>query len=160
MAEGLDLQIVVGGNAIPILHRAVSTMPAELSKIVGQAGQAIRREAAINVRQKLNVSGTRTGALGRSISVIIQSPTRAVVGPTMIYGAIHEFGGTIHAKNKPYLVFQYPKGSWHSVKSVTIPPRPYMRPAVETAWPKIETKVSRMLSALFGRGTTATTGVD
>jgi len=160
MPEGLDLQIIVGGNAIPVLHRAVATMPAELSKIVGQAGQLIRREAAINVRQKLNVSGMRTGALGRSISVIIQSPTRAVVGPTMIYGAIHEFGGVIHAKNKPYLVFQYPKGTWHSVKSVTIPPRPYMRPGLETARPKIEKKISAMLSSLFGTGTTATTEAD
>ena len=165
MPEGLDLQIIVGGNAIPILHRAVSAMPAELSKIVGQAGQAIRREAVIKVNQTFGISYKMMGTtdpntLGKSISVIVQSPTRAIVGPTVVYGAIHEFGGVIHAKNKPYLMFQYPKpGEWKRVKQVTMAKRPYMGPATETARPKIKKKVSEMLGRLFGP-TSVTTEVD
>ena len=34
------------------------------------------------------------------------------------------FGGTIRAKNKPYLVFKTPTGGWVKRKSITIPARP------------------------------------
>jgi len=67
-----------------------------------------------------------------------------------IYGPVHEYGMTIHAKNKPYLCFQIQTGTrfmslrggarlkhpvalsrWVKVKSVTIPARPFMKPAAE-----------------------------
>lgn len=47
------------------------------------------------------------------------------------YAAIHEFGGTIRAKNKPYLVFQTRDGSWHSVKQVIIKPKKYFYGALK-----------------------------
>lgn len=50
-------------------------------------------------------------------------------GTNLVYAAIQEFGGTIHAKDKPYLVFKTKDGKWHSVKSVQIPPTAYMRGA-------------------------------
>ena len=58
-------------------------------------------------------------------------PMQQIVGTTMIYAKVHEYGATIKAKNAPYLVFQTDDGAWHSVKEVRIPPRPYMRPAFE-----------------------------
>jgi len=56
---------------------------------------------------------------------------RQIMGTTMIYAKVHEYGATIKAKNAPYLVFRTDDGAWHSVKEVRIPPRPYMRPAFE-----------------------------
>lgn len=51
------------------------------------------------------------------------------VGTNLIYAPIQEFGGTIHAKNAPYLVFKTKDGAWHSVKSVQLHPAAYMRGA-------------------------------
>ena len=41
------------------------------------------------------------------------------------YAAIHQFGGTVKAKNKPYLVFKVGDG-FRRVKQVKIPARPYL----------------------------------
>ncbi len=48
----------------------------------------------------------------------------------VVYAAIHEYGGTITAKNGPYLHFKGSKG-WARVRQVTIPPRPYIGPAID-----------------------------
>lgn len=53
------------------------------------------------------------------------------VGTNLVYAPIQEFGGTIHAKSGGYLVFQTDDGEWHSVRSVNIPARPYMRPGFD-----------------------------
>jgi hypothetical protein len=50
----------------------------------------------------------------------------------VVYGPIHEFGGVIKAKDPAgYLRFQTKDGAWHTVKSVTIPARPHVRPALD-----------------------------
>lgn len=46
-------------------------------------------------------------------------------GPAGAYAAIHQFGGTITAKNG-YLKFRLSSGGFASVKSVDIPARPYI----------------------------------
>lgn len=73
-----------------------------------------------------------TGTLRRSARII---PARAA-GPravsqvtvSAVYARIQELGGVVEAKRAPFLRFQYPKGKWHSVKSVRLPARPYMKP--------------------------------
>jgi phage gpG-like protein len=51
------------------------------------------------------------------------------IGTSVIYGPIHETGGVIRAKNGPYLKFRV-DGHWVSKKEVTIPARPFLRPAI------------------------------
>lgn len=51
----------------------------------------------------------------------------AAGGAGVPYAKIHEFGGTITAKNAPYLTFKTLDGRWHRVKSVVMPERSYMR---------------------------------
>ena len=101
--------------------------------------------------QTPNVHGTATGTLKRSIHVgghVALTPDfgsgqdysdlgepgamRAIVGTNLVYAAIQEYGGTIKAKNAPYLVFKTADGQWHRVKAVTIPARPYLTPAMQT----------------------------
>ncbi len=53
-------------------------------------------------------------------------------GPHTVYAAIHEFGGVILPTNSPYLVFEGKDGKLVFTKSVTMPARPYIRPAVDT----------------------------
>ncbi len=76
-----------------------------------------------------------TGNLSRSIHVEIVEVTpifaAAIIGTDVEYAAQVEFGGTIKAKNAPYLVFKTRDGQWHKVKSVTQVPQPYLRPALD-----------------------------
>lgn len=73
----------------------------------------------------------RTGTLRRSI---VMTPFRSqgfvTVGTNVQYAKVHEFGMVIEAKNAPYLKFKTDDGAWHSKKQVTIPARPFMRPAL------------------------------
>jgi phage gpG-like protein len=73
-----------------------------------------------------------TGSLRRSARIVpaVASGPRAVSAVTVsaVYARIQELGGTVRAKRAPFLRFAYPKGRWHSVRSVRIPKRPYMAP--------------------------------
>lgn len=53
------------------------------------------------------------------------------------YARIHELGGTIVPRNAKALVIPQPDGSVRFVKSVTIPARPYLRPAADRHYPKL-----------------------
>jgi hypothetical protein len=74
------------------------------------------------------VSGTLRNS-AQAVPAVSAGP-RAVslVRVTAVYARIQEKGGTVTAGRAPYLRFQYPSGRWHSVKSVKLPARPYMRP--------------------------------
>lgn len=86
----------------------------------------------------------KTGRLRQSIQVRFETPTKAVIGPSVPYGAYQEFGtGTrgefkgseyvIKPKNGKMLHFKA-NGKWVSAKIVHhpgIPAHPYMRPAVQ-----------------------------
>lgn len=90
-----------------------------------------------NTPDNLNV---RTGRLRTSIIGISEKSGDTYVGSVgtdVIYGRIHELGGTITPKNGPYLKFQI-DGRWMSVKSVTIPARPFLLPAITENIDRIE----------------------
>ena len=75
----------------------------------------------------------RTGHLRRSIRTgVTQKPASVVgwIGTSVIYAAIHEFGGTIKPIHSKYLKFQI-DGHWVSKKKVKIPKRPYLMPSIE-----------------------------
>jgi Bacteriophage HK97-gp10, putative tail-component len=75
-----------------------------------------------------------TGTLRRSAQVVNASAgsekATADVKMGTVYARIQEKGGVIRAKRAPYLRFEYPAGSWHRVKKVTIPARPYIGPTL------------------------------
>lgn len=48
------------------------------------------------------------------------------VGTNLKYGAIHQFGGVIEAKNAEFLIFRRRGGGFVKVKLVTIPARPFL----------------------------------
>lgn len=74
------------------------------------------------------VSGTLRRSARIVPAVATGSRATAEVRVGTVYARIQERGGTVTAKRTKYLRFQYPNGSWHSVKSVRIPARPYMAP--------------------------------
>ena len=95
----------------------------------------------------------RRGELARSITWQIfkgRNKVVGVVGTNKVYAAIHEYGGEIHAKYKPFLHFYIPHADkWVKVKRVVIPKRPYLQPAREMVLPKIEKAIAYQM-AVYG----------
>lgn len=78
----------------------------------------------------------RTGALYASIDFAVLSndagDVSLAVGPndqSLLYTAIHEFGGDIYPVKKKYLSWVGDDGKRRFAKHVQIPDRPYIRPA-------------------------------
>ena len=95
-------------------------------------GFVIEGAAKINVRNNFNKhpTGNLLGSINTKATAVKKNSVTVSTGTNVIYAAIHEFGGTIKAKNAKALVFKI-DGEFVTVKSVVIPPRPYMRPAVD-----------------------------
>lgn len=109
-----------------------------LGQVAMAGGQVIEAQAKINV---ISTFKNVTGALGGSIQTTLESatPNQAVVavGPTAIYGRIQELGGVVKPLKAKKLHWVDENGRPHSAFSVTLPPRPYMRPAAEDHLPDI-----------------------
>lgn len=75
----------------------------------GKAGQPLRDTARLN----------------RSISSQVDGEG-VTIGTNVKYARIHQFGGEIRPKNKPFLAFPGPTGEIIFAKRVTIPARPYL----------------------------------
>lgn len=87
-------------------------------------------------KKRFNTPGNlhvRSGHLRRSITSGVDKRGNSVmgwIGTNVIYGRIHEEGGTILPKKGKYLRFPI-NGSWRTVKKVVIPERPFLQPAIE-----------------------------
>jgi len=144
---------------------------AEAARAVKDAGNLVQGESrksflpsssGPNPATGANTLRWQTGGLARSILSRVSGSgfsTQARVGPTLVYGAIHETGGRTKAhvikarKAGGALAFAH-KGANVVVKSVQhpgslIPARPYMRPALERAMPRIESIFRSIYSGLL-----------
>lgn len=72
----------------------------------------------------------KTGTLKRSIHIEQGDGMEVLIGTDAPYAAIQEFGGTITPKKAKMLAFEI-KGELVFAHSVTIPARPYLRPAFD-----------------------------
>jgi hypothetical protein len=100
-----------------------------------EGADAIRNVARQNASQRPGPL-VRTGNLVRSILAdppVQESDTRWVtqVAPHVVYGRIQELGGEITAHAGNLLTFMGTEGHWVRKRSVTLPPRPYLEPALE-----------------------------
>lgn len=112
------------------LSKAVRTSIAK--DAVDEGAAVIQFHAQLNARNKF--SSRQRGQLRNSIRVESKtSATGAVaeVGPHKIYARIQEVGGTIYPRRASMLHWKDENGEDHFAKSVTIPARPYLRPAAE-----------------------------
>ena len=117
---GLD-ELTARFNALGNPEEAVGTA-------LVAVGDVVEARAKTNVqKQGLILEGRLRSAIQRRKLAW----NEVIVGVfDVIYAAIHEFGGVIKAKNAPYLWFKTKSGDWVRTKSVTIPARPYLRPAI------------------------------
>lgn len=73
----------------------------------------------------------RTGKLAQSVGYRVHEDY-AEVGSNLVYAPVHEFGATIRPGAKGFLAWQGAGGEWiFTKKPVVIPPRPYLRPALD-----------------------------
>jgi HK97 gp10 family phage protein len=104
----------------------------------GRALVTALRAAALPIQNEAKRRAPyRSGTLSRGITteVLSQGATRARVAVStsrIPYARIQEYGGTIRAKAGGWLVFRGKSGNFVRVRQVTIPARPYLRPAFDT----------------------------
>lgn len=114
---------------------------AGLGRSIFQGGLVLERLVKQNIRGKGLID---SGNYRASIRAVKVSDVRTEVFSHVVYGPIHEFGGTITAKRAPFLVFQV-DGQWVRVRSVRIPARPHWRPAVKQGQRKILDEINKAL---------------
>jgi len=117
------------GPLVKKLKRLGRDMPEINRGILGDLADAVVTRA-----DSKYLSGGRpnlrrpTGHLAQSLTYRVGKDF-AEVGTNLVYAAIHEFGGTIKPKNGQYLKFEI-NGKTIFAKQVTIPARPYLKPAL------------------------------
>jgi len=129
-------------NANEVL-RSSRKLHSDLTAASMQSCKAAAREVQLAIRDNLPQYHTAagkfegyaaTGALRRAVSVTAPRKTRdgyhaevyMMPDKTQVYQSIHEYGGIIRARRKPYLVFQV-RGQWVRVKQVRIRQKRYWR---------------------------------
>ena len=109
-------------------------------------GRVIQIYAQDNVRTKLNRHPT--GNLVNNIDVRKEGKIILVGAWGTVYAKIHEFGGVITPIKAKMLHF-FVDGVEVFAKRVSIPARPYLRPAVDEHMPEIEQAVSDAMRGLL-----------
>ncbi|MFQ5775861.1 MAG: hypothetical protein ACE5GS_15165 [Kiloniellaceae bacterium] len=119
--------------------------------------------AAVNEAKRSHAWQNRTGTLEGSIDIHdFAAPTDRGRGVRGLWGSrdvryalIHELGGVIRPKTARALFIPDRAGGVAAVVAqVTIPARPYLRPAADKHYPSL----SRRIRAAFERGSTARGG--
>lgn len=113
-------------------------------------GQVIETYAKINVESTFSGKSTGGAGLAGSIQTVITKSTgtdaKVSIGPSVVYGRIHELGGiikTVHAKFLHFVI----DGQDIFAKLVHIPARPYLRPAADNHMDDIQQAVSASIRA-------------
>lgn len=129
-----------------------------LNRISGDLRGKVAKEAvnagALMIKDKaVQNAPVKTGNL-RNSAIVESSATgngaEAVVRFRMVYSRIQEFGGTITARNKPYLVYQV-KGHWRKSKSVKITGKHYLSRAINSEKGLAVKAMSDVVSAYLGK---------
>ena len=116
-----------------------------MQRAAGAGGEVIRNYAKLNIRSTFSSKSRGGAGLAGSIIVVKvrSSDTSAYVdvGPTKIYGRIQELGGVIKPVFKKMLSWVGDDGERIFAHQVRLPPRPYLRPAVDNHLGQIEKAV-------------------
>lgn len=139
---------IVGESEVRALFERAKRIAATatIQKWMLSGGEAIRQ----SIVREIVAKGLRdSGRLAESITVDFGSGSELIVYTDLVYAAIHEYGGTISAKNAPFLVFQGSQGLVR-VPSVFIPATPYFRPGIEKGRIAAAKAVATAITAMIG----------
>jgi len=139
MSSGMKVTVLE--NHIEDIKKSLREKTLENAAMAG--GQVIRNNAILNIQRTFkNVHGTR-GLSRIVVQVQKKSNTSCTVdiGPTVVYGRIHELGGIIRPIKAKMLSWVNEAGQRVFANAVHIPARPYMRPAVDDHMDEIKQAV-------------------
>lgn len=122
-------------NLTPAMRGIGEIVRTSVERNFAAGGRPDKWKESRRVRQSGGQTLSDTGRLRRSFTVRGYRD-RAEVGTNVKYAAIHQRGGTIMARNKPYLKFKL-GDQWVSKKSVAIPARPFLMVQQED-WGKMQ----------------------
>lgn len=123
--------------SLPEFANALRKMSAEVRSVsLGKAayagGFALEGYAKIKAMEVFRkVTGNLAGSISTTLVSASGNEAVAEVGPTAVYGRIQELGGTIRPLTKKMLHWVDEEGNHHKAFLVTLPARPYLRPATE-----------------------------
>lgn len=122
----------------------------KLMPAVKAGGFVVEGAAKVNIREKLyrHPTGNLMNSIGVKAGDIGTHSANVTIGTNVIYAAIHEFGGTIVAKNGPFLHFVI-DGRHVQTRSAQMPARPYLRPAINDNKKKIVNAVGYQLAKMI-----------
>lgn len=138
--------------------RALAQRLDEASRIgIERASVEVVRVYAEKIKNEAqSLAPVKSGRLKYSISIRYVDEKKAIIGPSVFYGAYQEYGTgtrgefsgssyTITPKTGSYLTFQV-NGKWVRTKMVRhpgIPASPYMRPAVQNSLGEFAQELAR-----------------
>lgn len=91
-----------------------------------------------------------TGRLAGSIGVTRSAGTSGTFGTSLVYAAQRNFGGTIRARNAPFLVFPGRNGGLVRVKSVTQSGTHYLERTLVKLRPLVQQEYRQAVRAALG----------
>jgi HK97 gp10 family phage protein len=126
----MSAKVIVLSNRFAAVKKSLTQDGLKKAALAG--GMVIQGYAKINANQVF--SDKATNALANSIQTQVTAASNervtVAIGPTVVYGAIQEFGGIIRPVLKKFLRFVI-DGQEIFSKMVQLPARPYLRPAVD-----------------------------
>lgn len=123
----MSLVIQISGNAVEELAKRNGFLARAMILALRQSVEAVRAMATENVSGK--VLNVRTGTLRERITAMVEeSSLRGIVGNSVKYAAVHEFGGTFQIPAHP----RRTKTGSTIVRAhdATYPERAWLRPAL------------------------------
>ena len=133
------------------LNQIAASMRGQVSKeAVHAGGLQVQNNARLNIHSTF--SRHQTGGLSNSIkteSKIAGDSAEAEISVNKVYARIQELGGTIVPKKAGgWLVWRDPdSGQVHRARSVTLPKRPYLEPAITEHQSDILTAMEKVIDA-------------
>lgn len=144
--------IEINNNTLRIIGAVTGE---QLRKAAIAGGQVIEARAKINVEKTFSSKSTGGAGLAGSIQTTVAEATsthvEVDVGPTVIYGRIQELGGVIVPVFKKMLSWVSDTGERIFAFAVTIPARPYLRPAADESEDDILDAVRRQIKGSIER---------
>ena len=125
----------------------------QLVKALLAGGHVIEANAKINANRVFSSKATNTlaGSIITEVDKAERTNASVNVGPTVVYGRIQELGGVISAVTARFLHF-FIDGVEIFTKEVTLPPRPYLRPAADENHDQIVEAISVQLKRNIENG--------
>lgn len=131
-------------------------MPSIAKKMMNKVNNLIKKEARKNMRVR-KFDKTKETGIYKNLYSYSKKDFSAKIGIKKVayYSIFVENGANVTAKNHKYLTFKI-NNNFVKVKSVTIPAKPFLKPAVDMYWnsnkanKEMEAVFQKELNKLFG----------